>query len=611
MKKLLSILSASIIVTSAPLSVVACKKPVIDENHVDNSKLLKEFIDLLDSLFREHMQNQFSEFQFLNAIEAKEKFEGFDINKLWDLLQTNLEGNKEYILDQGSNEFLNFVDFFTQVINLKTLQSKLDQKILEKPEYKVFLINNANPFQDFINLEEVILVDKSNLDNQRIVSIELKVSTEINYLNSTQTPAKQKFYYSPSITILEDVDISEDVKTIAQDLTDKITSSETANKFNFVSNSANTFKTASEINNLTNFEEIFKKEIASEVLESPLFTFNLNDVNYENPDKYTILADIPAPVDHVFKWSQDEQKANLIKAALKNGGQDLEDLAIFHSKRDSIFNGNSLYPELIQYLKEDSQSSEVINQYHLWEHFKRGNKTSAFRNIVSSLGIELDKGHETQEQRRTIGLFGTQITGIKLVYQPEIGPEIIFEMPEQFIVNRQLTSFSTTQELHNEFTRANFLFMREAYGFNQKDVSVSEDLFDYTFEFEQPEISSKKITPGEYYNTREVFNQIFDKTVTKLESQKDSYNISSFKDFINGYSFINNSEKFKINDEGYIFFYTSSNVLLSSVQLSQSYGTSDLQWGFQGSIAINVSAGVRDDIITSEFGNQKTPWKFK
>ncbi|AXK51543.1 lipoprotein [Spiroplasma alleghenense] len=611
MKKLLSILSASVLVASAPLSVVACKKTIVDEITPDYSQSLKEFLDLLKSIFKENMQRQFKDLQILNAQEAKDKFEGLDIDYLWNLLQNNTENTKEYIFEKDSEEFIKLSDFLQNQVNFTVIQNDILNKVLNNPDYQKFLINKETPIRNLVNIDKIVLTDKSGVANQRIVAIDFQISTEINFLNLEQKETTQETTFSSTITILEDIDISDDVKEISNDLSDKITNDEIANKFFFTSNSANTFETATQLNKLTNFEDIFKNQIAADVLGSSQFKFKLDEVKYENPEKYTILADLTAPVDIPFNWSKDFDKVNLIKAGLKNGGSTLDNLAIEHAQRNSIFNNNSIYPELAQYLKEDPESSEIINLYNLWEHLKRGTQTSAFRTLLANKGIELDKGHETQEQRRTIGLFGTQITGIKLVYQPEVGPEIEFEMPEQFVVNKQLTSFSTTQELHNEFTRANLLFMREAYGFNQKDNSVGENNFDYTFEFQTPNAFNNKLVAGQSYNTREIFNPIFAETVDKLEAQKDSYQISSFKDFINGYSFLKASETFKINDEGYIFFYNKQGVLINSLELAQSYSTSDLEWGFQGSLSINISAGVRDDILTTEFGNQITPWKFK
>ncbi|WP_338972117.1 lipoprotein [Spiroplasma endosymbiont of Panorpa germanica] len=114
MKKLMSILAATSLIVSAPLSVVACKSKKEDKNDFDYTQLINDFLALSRLIFSEQMSKDLGEYFFLD-IEKVQEME-IDFEPLWNLVSS--QDGDTHRLDTSSGEFKNLQSFFNQKLIL-------------------------------------------------------------------------------------------------------------------------------------------------------------------------------------------------------------------------------------------------------------------------------------------------------------------------------------------------------------------------------------------------------------------------------------------------------------------------------------------------------------
>ncbi|WP_338972108.1 hypothetical protein [Spiroplasma endosymbiont of Panorpa germanica] len=275
---------------------------------------------------------------------------------------------------------------------------------------------------------------------------------------------------------------------------------------------------------------------------------------------------------------------------------------------------------VLNYLETDQESSQHLNSFMLYNNYLTGlGPNGTLKLKVSYNKINLDTGFDYSDpeklshQRRTIGFIGTNVKNIKATYKPIVGDPIELELPEQFIVNRQLTTFSNTKDLFKEFIRANLLFEKEMFGFNKEEIDIAPEDYGNIFELTKPKGFEEDFIPGNKYNFNEVFNLIFEETMEKVskESEKDMIII---RDYIKGYFFFSRPDYFKVNDEGYLFLYDKWDKLLNEGRFVLSSGTPSVKGGgpdVSHYESLYFQIGQLDHMKHYDFGDVKKFWKFK
>ncbi|AXK51536.1 hypothetical protein [Spiroplasma alleghenense] len=619
MKKLLSILASSTLMIAAPLSVVACQKETSKIKEFDFADLEKKFLGITELVFQQNLAENFENLFYLSEKEASQEFSDFDFNNLWDHVGTAANGDA-FVFEEGTKEFDQFSKFVDQTIDLDQLNKDANQRIVGNVNYRPLLKNGKNPFTSKIKIQKVSAVQKTKSESigERILGFNFSLTTTVEYLDSTQANKTSDIWFESTMTIFENEETSNSFWKIADDLQVSLASKEYANSFIIESNSYDSEKISQTINTLSNFNQVLENIVKDKVFKNNLdnqidyskFNFKTERVQQVvNPDHVVLAQQFAEKNDKPqISWKKDYyQRIDLIKDLLKSGGETIDDAAKEMSRRNSVYSNAYISKGLKAHLKKDKVSSEVINAFNMWAYY---DDLTSLRNAVLERKINLNKNLENEEELRTIGLYGTQIRSLQLNYTNN-DESVVLDLPVQFIVHRQHTTFANTQLLHDEYTKANLIFAREIFGFADKDSIKADENFDYTYEFKLAEKMDDKIEIGKSYDSRDIFIPIVEETIAKLEKQKEQYKISSFEDYINGFGLIEKQSYLKVNEAGYIYLYLENGNPLGYL-FSTSYSTGESDWEYQGPDSyINFNLGIRDDVTINEFGEGKTPWKFK
>ncbi|AXK50942.1 hypothetical protein [Spiroplasma alleghenense] len=603
MKKLLSILATTTLVISAPLSVIACGKTRPEVNdEFDYQKLLNEFLMTATNIFNQNLQDDFSDIYFLSKSDAEDQFLEFNFEEAWESLSDS--GNKEYKLPKDHPEFFKISSILKSKADIQKIRAEAQKEILQNVNYKAILKDGKNPFTSNIEVEEITLVEKYSDKDQRILGIEYNLSTVLEHLDAKQNFQISTINYKSSITIFEDIDTAEIFKQGAEKTDEIITSDKYSNSFNFFSNNGNEEAINKNISQLSNFKELFEEEIKGDIkkeLDNEKIDFETNNIKFTTNKGWNCITDQTSSGGTNYYFSQKTEWANKVKKALRLGGDEIDTLA----NNNSLYNPADVSKELVEYLKTDTESSKYINTFNLWHRYHKA-FVIKLEQKVKNKKINLKEEMNTSFQRRLIGLHGYQVGGINLVYTPNFGNQISLELPEQFIVNKQYTTFDNTQELYNEWLRVNFLFQREFLGFTQKDSSISEEDYDYTYEFKKPKEFDVEIVPGESYKLSDFFKPIYEQTFEKIKNSNLANGVDKPEDYINSLNFFHRPGYFKVNKEGYIFMFENDGNLIEINSVMTYWTESYYEFPNQGKGFLFFHTLFRDDIKVLEYGDSKT-----
>ncbi|WP_338972103.1 hypothetical protein [Spiroplasma endosymbiont of Panorpa germanica] len=616
MKKLISMLAATSLVVTAPLSVVACKSKVNLRDNFDYTQLISNFLSLCELIFIEQMSDDLGEYFFIDTTQAQNM--DIDFDSLWDLV--SLENGDTLKLSNSSEEFTNLQSFFTRETNYDKLRAEASKQIVSDINYKPILNDGRNPFSWKINLEEVTLIQKSDQDDSdKVLSINYKLSTKIEYLNSRQDVEYQTVYFDSSMTIFTDRDVSDTFNELSDITKEKITSDKYSNRYEFESNNSNLDETFANIKNSSNFSAIFDSEIKADILEeldsTEEFIFDSSDIKFESSRDWRRFIDPTRAVGSVGGTWNYSKWSLLVKDAFTKDEEYLQ-AAVDQAEDESALTSPS--QNLLNYLKTDADSSQHLNAFTLFDNYLNDFTSQTLRLKVSNNNINLDTDLDSTDegklanQRRTIGFIGTDIKNIKVTYKPLYGSAIELELPEQFIVNRQLTTFSNTKDLFKQHVRANLLFEKEMFGFNKEQSDIPTEDYGDIFKLTKPNGFEEDFVPGEKYNFKEIFNMIFEETLEKVnvETKKEGWTAS---DYIAGYYFVFEPSYFKINDQGYLFLYDQSDVLINQGRWNLTSGTPLIDGGtpdMSHTQAIHFDIGKWNHKRHGNFGDTETFLKF-
>ncbi|WP_338972114.1 hypothetical protein [Spiroplasma endosymbiont of Panorpa germanica] len=371
------------------------------------------------------------------------------------------------------------------------------------------------------------------------------------------------------------------MSTIFRGLSDEakkqITSDKYSNRYEFESNNSNLYDTFANINELSTFSKVFdseiKKDIIDELKQPGEFSFDTSNIEFESHEDWRRF--ISPNRDYGKIWNYSEWSLSVKDAFTKDN--DAFEEAINQAEEFSKLTKPS--QNLLNYLETDQESSQHLNSFILFDNYLTGvGLYGTLKLKVSSNNINLDTGFDYSDleklshQRRTLGFIGTNIKNIKATYKPIGGQPIELELPEQFIVNRQLTTFSNTKGLFKQHVRANLLFDKEMLGFNKEESDIAPEDYGNIFELTKPKGFEGDFIPDVKYDFDEVFSMIFEETLekTNAETKKEGWFAS---DYIKRFYFNPEPSYFKINDQGYLFLYTKNDTLINSGHWMLTSGT--------------------------------------
>ncbi|WP_338972163.1 lipoprotein [Spiroplasma endosymbiont of Panorpa germanica] len=614
MKKLLSILASASLIISAPVNLVACggtKRPDIKDEY-DYEKIFNELMEVANNIFASSLQTEFDYLYFLTLDKAEEIWgKAFDFEKLCGYVATQ----DRYVLKSDKDsEFLKQIDNFIQEKKtINKIKQEAETQIIGNVNFKVLLNQNKNPFSSPLILEKVEIVSKSRTQDDRVVAIEYTLATNLELVDATGSVYYERITYTASSTIFETDEVADALNEITHKYQNILADDKYSSRFTFENNDGEENNYTKNKSNFLGFETIFEKEVSPELLKGinnpERYKISTKDAKYSASDVVSFETET-VWTSRTFSWDKEsDYRVKNIKAALKEGGQKLDDLVeqMAGENFDSSYHSQYIDRTPKSFLKQYPDSSAYINSWNIFDTLNNGQSKQNLRDTLKTKGINFKTNLDTIEQRRVIKILPTYVNNIKINYHfAQTNEDLEFNLPRTFFMNKQLTTKSGTLEMHKEYVKANLLFQRELYGYARKDTISSTRDLDYTLQIKRPKSYTQEIEPGKLYPFIEFIELAIQEAIEKATAR---YPEIKFSDYINGYAFSPGINYFKINRAGYLFLYDRDKKFSNQLDFLFSWGNGRNAFDSLDRFSLYFNSGFQVDTINTEYSSEKTPWK--
>ncbi|AXK51766.1 lipoprotein [Spiroplasma alleghenense] len=549
MKKLLSILGATSMVVSAPLSVVACKKKVNPDigEEFDYQSLQKELKDTVQGIFDSILKSDFDDYFFVSFEKGGDngvKYPFGERDEEW------IKNNKENIENMESKESEEMQNYIKDLIHWNIVESEITNNVLSNVNYKPILVDGKTPLKDGYFIDSLKIEEK---EENGPLSVYISIGASFYFLNSNQEIEVENLnLFKTSITILADEEEAFDLNEVKNIYKDTLNSVENANSFEIKSDKGDLFGTAEAINQKTEGNLVFQnlQNILNNVQwAGKAINFN-NDWKINTDTNNIIDSSVNPPTNNLY-WDRDgigkPEGLKTLKLALKGDKQAEEDFIEELSSNDSewMSTGVSKYIKNIKELEvEFDDFSESLNSFNLEYNLK---ENYTFNSSLKKSNFKL----EPRNQRNYLALFRSTIDDIGFWYN-----ETFYELPKEQIVIKQLPECENTKVLYKKFITDSYNFQKEFFGFN--DTELQEDNTDWKFYLNKPE-EMKDIEPMTLMDYEESFDLLLkanQKAADWLEplglTTGVNYSAASGNDYFSKMTFSQ-------NDEIYFCYSMSSN----------------------------------------------------
>ncbi|AHI54285.1 hypothetical protein SSABA_v1c08860 [Spiroplasma sabaudiense Ar-1343] len=541
MKKLLSILAVTTMVVSAPLSAVACgrnKDRVVDD--YDYDLILNELISSVREIVFSNINRDLANYYFID--EEDEPSLGLDFLTFKNLEKiirdANLENEKEGInIKAGSEEFNSITDEITNWINWGKIQNEVQNFINSSINYRQVLYDGESPIQNFYSIEEINL----KMLDEDLLRLSFAIDLPISFKDKNGNKGFEHFGSNYEINFIGMPDLADELNSIAEQVRKQLITEEIANKFEYISDSADDIKVQKGSEKNSNFSEVFD-QITSEIkLENESLTIDNSKINLSSK----ILSASGTQTYNVtkVKWEDDEKKDPRVK--------DVKDYFI----RDKISSdelselmakNNSSYIAIFEPegFKDDGVSSDAVSVYGVL--YNLGSTT--FKNKVAETGTKFEIDPENENDKRVIGVIGMDVGGFYVNYQNPLNETISFKMPNNYVFCRQKTSFNNTKELFKDFVKVTMEFNKFFYNLDSNDE-------DFTWRLNlPPNLPLESLKFNKKYDIRTYFDELI---FSEMDNFKANNPESKIEEYLNGYYLLGTS--FEVDEQGYIRFYSGEN----------------------------------------------------
>ncbi|AXK51790.1 hypothetical protein [Spiroplasma alleghenense] len=475
MKKLLSILGATALVVSAPLSVASCKKKVIHniDDEFDYQALKNELMDKASEVFYRNLNEDFGKCKNISNDEAKEIFTFISIDNL-----KNHEEDPE-LNNPDSQIFKSISNDVNSIVNFNKLNEDITEEIINQLNYRPLLQGIGNPFKSY-ELTNIAIKTQSevvSLSFDYVANLEMVIDGKGEIQNET-------IAYKWTFNIFEKKDIAESIKALNENIRQEISNS--ANDFIYLQDSGNLKTNAQDI--------VDKKVIGNQVIEI------IKKVNSENSN-LKLVTD-----NHKFVVNQKlTQDGSIASTKINYGLEFQDDWSIYQEDSDGWFPQDYSYPkwweelmgpvlkqekganeafvskitepgqqwidhQLPQTIKDKINKnselvvSEAINHYNLAENIK----SSDFQKRIqaNNYDFEIDE----VKDYKTIAVYGAEFSNSQVEIISSSQKNIV-ELDDFFVPIKQNTTFANTKKLYEEFLRASIEF-QQSYLLNQAEGEI-------------------------------------------------------------------------------------------------------------------------------------------
>lgn len=220
MKKFIQVLSLSAVTTTTSLSVVACGKKAevsTDDNILVIKLLIDEFIAEVNQIIFEHQISMRSQLvRFIESNNFKDFFTKENIIKYGIQSKTS-----ESPTPIGVSEWEEIINSFSQILNLNTLQNKLERLITDTDKYQI-IITGDKVLRSILFDPESFLMKYTQSDaaenNFFLATAGLRIDFNIQYLDYNKTVIFKTISDHVNLTITDSGTISVGIKNLENNL---------------------------------------------------------------------------------------------------------------------------------------------------------------------------------------------------------------------------------------------------------------------------------------------------------------------------------------------------------------------------------------------------------
>ncbi|AHI54297.1 hypothetical protein SSABA_v1c08980 [Spiroplasma sabaudiense Ar-1343] len=534
MKKLLSILAATTMVVSAPLSVVACG----DEGgkigkEFDFEEAKADFMRDATQVYQNSLSKDFEKYFFTSQedIDDDQIFERISTSYLNEIVGS---GSPIKVIEPNSKEFNEISKDLKKIPNLDNLKKSADSQIVKNVNYRSLLVDGKNPFAnsevDFLTIS-VLKLDED------LFSIQFKTESTYVLKDKTGEEAYETVNYMSSITIFKERNASQEMKEISKKIEAELNSKEFANSFNFESESGQVnenVKNLSKSSNVgTKFVEAGNK-VKSTNANWKDYTFKTDSLKVESSvDKF-----VPAspkmrylegkgygvenykittwPNYHpAFTWgTTDDDYLNFWNNFGSNNSEDsLKDFLNAYQVYETtnkkwVHKDNISRPLKATAIEKDNSWTTSFNPF-----FNQDGKDPIISNIQknsSNFALSQTTNLSSNTDAKLMGVYDSEVKGFNLEYKSKITSNTVkIEMPSIQIGVRQ-NATKATIDVQKEFFAAQFAFFKQLYGYNDNNSTFSN------FNFSVPEKFDSEIEVDKFYEAEDFFSAMFDEAKAKV-----------------------------------------------------------------------------------------------
>ncbi|WP_338971962.1 hypothetical protein [Spiroplasma endosymbiont of Panorpa germanica] len=503
MKKLFSILAASSLLVSAPLTVISCKKVEVVET-IDYNYLINDFVDQTAIIFQSQIYEAFIPWNWMS-----------DKNLPQSLSMDEIRENADDLEDQSSSFYKKVSNLIYSIIPSNEINKNLAENLASDIKYSPIVIDKGTPLKNGIRIKSLRGESKG-----RNFTLFIEMSTDIFYLDSSGLRTSQNVETFTSINILEVPNVLEAGKKINERFNDILYGVNHANEYSFESDKGNLENTSNrlekegivskEVTGLINkidlqteIDQILNPEMVVNNLQTKLNQNTVLDASrFATKSIRDSFPNSDQEIDH-FRWVMKGMSGN--KALQEEyfneiNNDTFQKSALFTDW--NVANENDKYEEeLLKAVEQDPTISKSINPYNLEYNYDNSTLKSALTSYRSLFKLDM------RSDKRTIALFGANITGVGFKLDNEY-----YDLPNGMVCYRQKTTFSSTKELYDAYMEAAYYYQRNLFGLEGKSISEDREEVLYTKYYLELPLSIPQFQAStEQVFTDEISNQILTK----------------------------------------------------------------------------------------------------
>ncbi|AXK51520.1 hypothetical protein [Spiroplasma alleghenense] len=610
MKKLLCLLGTITMISSAGVSLVACKRTIInDGDEFDYEAAKNKLIQEVSEIISLNLNQDFKNYQLLENQVAENQFESISISKFLNILEE--QGKNELQLPFNSQNFKDISKDLKGIVDLTKINSDINEKIVKNINFKPILVNGS-PFKNDYEVNSIKLLKKSD----GVVEMVFDFGFNLQINNSEGITLNETIINKQFINLFKDADVAKTINELSESVKEQLESEKYVNSMVFTSDSGDFSKGIDKINSDFSIKSTIKEaviEAQSNVENSQGFIIDTQESNLVTEKLYTVFGESKTEnwINREWNTLEDDSWTEGLFSAITSLGMEKINILAQRMVEEANANKNlefmrAIHPfkvqnEVASLLLEDENSSWAVNHYNLDYYMKNKNLFPYLSAKIADSKFKIDK----IEDKKTIAIWGTTLENIFLTYtDPDTKEEIKVTTPDYFTFNRQRTSMIDTNELNRQFNIGFLEVCRNFFGFENFNINENPEM---VYNISLPEDVTKNLEVGISYNSAPIMKAALEETI-----KRTSISNPIISELINGFVIIPTTLQdsyIKINSSGYIYSFNADGI-------KQENTMAIFRWQGEGDLEPLENPNYQYRIFPKrypgqpeEFGEEATKWR--